>query len=258
MQMVTGCVVSGSVIPSVLHHNVTFQPNDIDLYVPFDKAWEVVQYILHSADYAIDLTNDDYDAVLGIACLWMLRMGPFCINIMESHTVSARDIVLHHHSSAVMGTLCAKKTWLAYPEMSNDKFSLATRQSLPLANTEDATRWVWKLLRKYAKRGFTFVFRYEKLHECGRHPSCLITVHTNVDGGCLNMYLPDHPFEFESEHEMLWMIGNVVCGHDKEAEDTKSVIKPATSYADGKWRNMVGRLLLSTEDPYKNNEAEQQ
>ncbi|KAJ6458612.1 hypothetical protein DFH09DRAFT_895420, partial [Mycena vulgaris] len=154
MQTITGAVISGSLLPSILHNgSARFEVNDIDFYAPSRQAWRVVLYLSHSGGFTTGDIGYEYAHLQGVGRIWAMYRGTLKINVIESLSASARDSVVHHHSTPVIGTLCSDKAWLAYPTLSNKSQALATKYSL-IADSKPTRRRAWDVVRKYTKRGF--------------------------------------------------------------------------------------------------------
>ncbi|KAJ7098746.1 hypothetical protein B0H15DRAFT_756133, partial [Mycena belliarum] len=153
---VTGALISGSFIPSVIHNGQSFHINDLDFYAPYGQGWEVLLYFVQSAGYSSDDLLTNYDALPGLGRIRSARLGDLKINVIESRTQNARDAVLLHHSTIVMGTVCAEKVWLAYPALSHAGQALMTRHTLLIHNDQESRMRAWVVIRKYVSRGFTF------------------------------------------------------------------------------------------------------
>ncbi|KAJ6482243.1 hypothetical protein DFH09DRAFT_1300998 [Mycena vulgaris] len=240
MQTVTGAHLSGSIAPSLMHNGDLFRPEDIDIYAPVNEGWRVAQYVCNSGGYTIDPTLPTYASLPGVGRLWSLRSGKSKIHIIESHTASARDSALHHHSSPVMATICAIKGWLAYPVLSTAGLALATRHSLIVPPVPDGPSRVQDIVHKYMRRGFTYVFEYPHPHVCGEHLSCPTTVRNSVDRGCLNLFLPPSPFGAVAPgHESSWTLRGNGCRQGGVAYAATPAILPASNYEDTRWVRLL-------------------
>ncbi|KAJ6490172.1 hypothetical protein DFH09DRAFT_1338803 [Mycena vulgaris] len=231
MQTCTGCVVSGSLLPAVLHNGTPFTVNDIDFYCPVGQGWRTVAYLRNTGGYTDEAVPHDYSAIPGLGRIWCLGLCSHKINVIESKSACARDAVLHHHSTPVMGSLCAYKGWMAYPQLSAARLALATKHTMRVDRTPESLDCLRQIVHKYMDRGFRFVFDYARQHDCGVHPSCPVTLRTTVDSGCLNMYLPTSPFTAPiASHESSWTMRGSGCRHGGVTHTLTPAVLPASSY----------------------------
>ncbi|KAJ7126125.1 hypothetical protein C8R44DRAFT_874498 [Mycena epipterygia] len=176
MQTATETVLSGSIIPAVFHNGESLEPSDLDFYARYDRGWMVMEYLCHSGGYSIDNINYDYRSIPGLHRIWTLRRDELKLNVIESWTTSARDAVMQHHSTPVMGTLCASKGWLAYPRLSSASKALLTERSLRIEDTTESRSRARNVIHKYIARGFTFNSVHDAPHTCGVDLSCPATL----------------------------------------------------------------------------------
>ncbi|KAJ7927868.1 hypothetical protein B0H13DRAFT_1598281 [Mycena leptocephala] len=117
-------------------------------------------------------------------------------NVIESLSESALDSVLHFHLTCVFGAWTATGLWLGYRRLTMAGVAMTTPTRMPLRDDLTHHKRVWKILRKYTRRGFRVVLdEYLQAHTCGVDFNCPMTPRTTDDAGCSFVTFPAWDFQ---------------------------------------------------------------
>ncbi|KAJ7181803.1 hypothetical protein C8R43DRAFT_1117143 [Mycena crocata] len=244
LQTVTGTVVLGSTITSLLRRSTPFAPGDLDFYTAFSVGWDVIRFLRRSGKYKVARMSADYKISAGIGRVWTLKEvgGEHKINVIESLTHNPYDAIMHFHSTCVFGAWDAAKIWVGYPELTEAGISITAPSLLNGKGDLKYYRRLWRILRKYVRRGFTFsLHEYEADHTCGVDWNCPATLRTTDDGGCLVLRLPvwNYTDEYVADAPTSWSLGGSGCAMGLLSNGTR----PARSLRIDLWKDHIRQFL---------------
>ncbi|KAJ7021404.1 hypothetical protein C8F04DRAFT_1273761 [Mycena alexandri] len=185
MQVATGTLISGSFVPAMMTGN--FEPKDIDFYMPRAAGGDVALFFKKSGDWSQIGMSPTYNFASGIGRVYTMRhrRTEKKINIIELLTLNALDAVVQFHSTCVMGAISADTFWHGYPDTTLAGVTITSVARMPLTKDVAQQTQTWKILRKYAARGFDFhLEEYRAPHVCCEDLRCPATVRTSNDVGC--------------------------------------------------------------------------
>ncbi|KAJ7502485.1 hypothetical protein B0H11DRAFT_2223399 [Mycena galericulata] len=238
-------LLSGFSIPFLLHiGSDPFPVDHLEFYTEWTKGEDVVTYICGIGGYTLDegMFQEDIDGLLNAS--WVLWKGSKKITVIESMT-TASACIFNFHATPVMGFWDGKRFFHAYPSLSTTGVSLTTPRQLMLEYTLEAQRHVWRTLQTYSLRGFQHQFDYQTKHVCGRAFSCPATIRTTVDGGCLNLYLPETPYRGNDADVMCWTLSGTGCEAGVLALGSGRFATKSTSFEEYHWKQSL-ELLIRT------------
>lgn len=154
-------VLSGSAIVALCSARNAFQPADLDIYVPSQKAAFWVQYLIEREGYHIQGRHSreeaDREYQEGIGAVITMARESTHIDIVESLTVCATQPILHFWSTTVMVFMTGTGIGSLFPRLLEERRGLLSPQRtshvLDLHPPDDGTI-IHVLLAKYALRGF--------------------------------------------------------------------------------------------------------
>jgi hypothetical protein len=200
MQTATGCLISGSTVAVLTGCPTQFSPHNLDMYTGKGVGTHIIRYLRKSGKYDMVSVTSSYDFAAGIGKVVTLRHRRTMkeINVIESLSMNPLDSILHFHFTPVFGAWSANSFWHGYRHLTCSGFAITTPAHLPLKDDLESHKHVWKVLRKYALRGFTFLLDgFRTPHTCGIHPNCPATPRTSDDAGCTTIAFPE--WEFQSD-----------------------------------------------------------
>ncbi|KAJ6475033.1 hypothetical protein C8R47DRAFT_1143301 [Mycena vitilis] len=259
MQTATGAIISGSTIPSMMATIKKFHPRDLDVYAGRGKGFDVMRFLTKGGKYRLVGQSGTYDFAAGIGKVYTvrhIRTGRE-INVIESLTDNPLDAVAHFHSTCVFGAWTAEGFWHAYPRLTFAGLSMTSASNMPLLNDLVHHKRVWRILRKYCGRGFSFVAEHSPPHACGVDSDCPCTMRSSDDEGCMLTRFPGWHFTSDvvPVRATTWSLNGTGCssGILAHSDDSKG---PAVSY----WKQMLKEYavlrtapnyVLSMEDLWK-------
>ncbi|KAJ7442203.1 hypothetical protein B0H11DRAFT_1932525 [Mycena galericulata] len=239
-------LLSGFSIPFLLHIDYPFPVYKLELYTALTKGEDVATYICRMGGYILDddIFQEEVDGLLNAS--WVLRKGSKTITVIESMT-TAGACIFNLHATPEMGFWDGNRIFHAYPTLLTTGVSLTTPHLLELNYTLQAQRHVWHILQKYSLRGFQHQFEYKAVHVCGKAFSCPGTIRTTVDGGCLNLNLPETPYHTNRNDTdiVCWTLSGTGCEAGVLALGAGRFSTKATSYEEYHWKRTL-ELLIST------------
>ncbi|KAK7050144.1 hypothetical protein R3P38DRAFT_3173208 [Favolaschia claudopus] len=247
----TGTRLSGSVIAAILQG--TFVPNDLDFYCPRGSADDAMVFMRDVCAYHLSFeASRDYDDVFGIRRVLTLRNASGKqVNIVETYSDYALDVILAFHSTAPRGAI----SWDRFSHFEINRVrkgvALATPSSMRLAgNTLEGQVQMWRILHKYQGRGFVFEYDHPLPHECGVHIDCPATLRTIDDDGCLHIDLlpstiPD--FKRSSTPVFTWTLAPVGICESGLVRD--NAVHSIYSYQYQIFRRLAAALLKMPRPP---------
>ncbi|KAJ7602345.1 hypothetical protein DFH06DRAFT_1152836 [Mycena polygramma] len=131
----------------------------------------------------------------------------------ESLTDNPLDAIAHFHSTCVFGAWSSQGFWHAYAGLTFAGLSMSSPVRLPLNDDLDSHQRVWRIVRKYYRRGFRFVSQYDPGHVCGVDYNCPCTMRSSNDEGCLFISFPDWEFGYDAvpTRTTTWSLNGVGC-----------------------------------------------
>ncbi|KAJ7241096.1 hypothetical protein C8J57DRAFT_1244919 [Mycena rebaudengoi] len=218
MQIATRTVIAGSTVVSLMVGPEIFKPGDIDfyMYTPVDLGYHVARFLRLSPNYTLEKVEHSYDEMSGIRKVYTLvhRHTGKKINVVETETDNPLDCVVRFHLSCVFGTWTERGLSHAYPGTTLAARTTATPASLPLGAQLKRRQTVWRIRKKYQRRGFSFdLNEHIEPHVCGVDWNCPATLRTSDDGGCMFTPFPRSEFDVdvEPEHVTRWTLGGTGC-----------------------------------------------
>jgi hypothetical protein len=174
----THSVVSGSTVLLALLP-WTFEPGDIDIYVPCSQANSVLRTLHRRFGFRLGTVSVNYLDMAGVRCVYALFKGPVKINVVISHTECATDPIFFFHSTAVMNFIDAFGIYCAYPCLTLQHKSLMNSRTNDRSGLSAAA--VEECVHKYEARGFQFSGDLSDWvefthHVCEVDPYCPLTV----------------------------------------------------------------------------------
>lgn len=158
-------VISGSIALQFAEGRTEWQPHDMDVYVPFDNFWNVVQYLIVQEGYGdpgppvVNVANNDddeeqdgYGRMAGVFEMVSMRKGDRRVDVLRSKSDSALHPISYFWGTLVMNYLGADSFGCAYPDLTFSRKCLVT----PIArlNGTYATERVARCVDKYEERGY--------------------------------------------------------------------------------------------------------
>ncbi|KAJ7273856.1 hypothetical protein C8J57DRAFT_1505978 [Mycena rebaudengoi] len=243
----TGCLLSGSAIPSVMT-DTRFEPHDLDFYTAHGTGLHVMQFLRLTGALTERRKDNAYNRLPGVSTIWTLDGSTagrkLKINLIKSTSSNPRETVLLFHSTAVFGYLDRQQLWHGYPALTFDSETITTPLQLPLPDELLTHQRAWDVLNKYTERVFRFGSEYEPPHYCGRHWSCPLTVRGTDDGGSLRAPIPQLPLSPRGFYlESAWTLGGGICSRRISANQS------VTGIRDRKWFATFAALLRASVRP---------
>ncbi|KAJ7654698.1 hypothetical protein DFH06DRAFT_993666 [Mycena polygramma] len=192
-----------------------FDPLDLDIYTGRGGGFDVVQYLAKSGKYTLKAESPTYDFAAGIGKVYTMRHHRTLkkINVIESLTKNPLDAIAHFHSTCVFGAWTASGFWHAYARLTFTGLTLTSPSRLPLRDDIEQHRRIWRIVRKYHDRGFSFTSEHAPPHTCGVDFDCPCTMRSSDDDGCLFAVFPS--WEFNNDvvqmRPISWSLGGVGC-----------------------------------------------
>lgn len=196
----TSSIISGSAALLALLP-WSFEPNDLDIFVPNCKSEFVIQHIQDIFGFRLTHTSlTPYRTNPEIAAIHWFEKDRIKINVITSTTDNALEPLFHFHSTALMNFISSTGIYCAYPTLTLSYRSLPNANVLVRGQKEGSLN---KCLDKYRERGFTVFDTLGEMedmanHICSQHPCCPHTLRSIYDHGGLY-------YEFEKPR---WMDKN--------------------------------------------------
>ncbi|KAJ7120672.1 hypothetical protein C8R43DRAFT_1136623 [Mycena crocata] len=248
MQTATLAVISGSTVARLLDSSV--KPSNIDFYCPKPAYPWVGRFFEIATRYRPALPVGGSDRFEGIAeCLqWHLPDMRHLVNIFCSESDSALECATYFPFSHLMAAITHYGVWFAYPSSSTKLLSMPNRDLVD-ASTPANRLALERLVKKYLRRGYSFVFNPVERHVCGAAYECPTTVRTTVDNGCLELFFPSHPFgaPFDPDHvypldrAVSWSLNGGACSNGEQA--LRGGIRPRANNEYVWWRARLESVL---------------
>ncbi|KAJ7921241.1 hypothetical protein B0H13DRAFT_2318595 [Mycena leptocephala] len=254
MLTATGSLISGSTIAVLTGSPSAFCPTDLDVYTPRGGGWKVVQFFKKGGKYRVTKATSAYDFAAGIGKVFTLRhrASKKTINIIESISLNPLDAVLHFHLSCVFGAWTANHFWHGYPRLTIAGMAITTPSRLPLRDDIDNHKHVWKILRKYKRRSFTFSLdEFLPPHTCGIHPDCPMTPRTTGDSNCLKASFPEWEFQRDARSFRLssWNMGGSGCQAGILSRAGSGNTVSASHTVVEYWKSLMRRYITLAKEP---------
>ncbi|KAJ7752678.1 hypothetical protein B0H16DRAFT_1723601 [Mycena metata] len=250
MLTATGSIICGSAVPALLKAPPSFEPGDLDFAAASGQGAFVVDFLIIAGGYKITKNAVDYSRMAGINKLWTLRNGSLKVNVMESVSNNALDVVTFFHLSCVYGAWTATGVWHGYAAETTSGIAMTTPAKFPIRSAVARRRSMWIVLRKYMARGFTIELNeYTVAHRCGVDLNCPATLRTSDDEGCSFTAFPDWHYTTDATpHPVVcWSMGGTGCPQGI-LHRPGGQVTPATAVIDDNWKHLV-RLFMNSSVP---------
>lgn len=149
----TGSVISGSV-PVAVMKDLSFLPNDVDIYVPESQEATMHDVVLNRLDFS--RSRDaivKYPEYMGIRKIQWFTKGASKINLMIVAGENPLLSIIKFHSTIVMNIVTFRGMLILFPDMSADGLSLANSQQLLDYRHFERTM---ECINRYRERGIVF------------------------------------------------------------------------------------------------------
>ncbi|KAJ7633807.1 hypothetical protein DFH06DRAFT_1336897 [Mycena polygramma] len=190
LQAATGTLISGSIMPALLHSH--FVPNDIDFYCGQGLAYDVTRYLQKIGDFVVTTSlNYDYEELAGIrGVTYLQNAAGMKLNVVETYSDHPIDNILAFHSTAPRGVISWNGAHHFEVNRMHRGLALITPSTMRFVPGElESHVRSWTIIHKYMKRGFRFVFEHDQEHVCGEDVDCPATLRNTADAGCLHIPL---------------------------------------------------------------------
>ncbi|KAJ7033481.1 hypothetical protein C8F04DRAFT_1260992 [Mycena alexandri] len=251
MLTATGSAICGSALPAILKTSPLFDPGDLDFAAAFGQGPRVVDFLILAGAYKITKDSIEYKKMPGIARMWTLRNGTSKVNVLESVSNNALDVITFFHLSCVYGAWTANGVWHGYIAETTAGIAMTTPSKFPLRSSVSRRRSMWTVLHKYMGRGFTIELNEHSVpHRCGMDLNCPATLRTSDDTGCSYTAFPDWHYAFDAvAHPVIcWSMGGSGCPqgilHRPGVE-----VSSATAVPDDRWKHTLRLFMNSSVAP---------
>jgi len=212
----TGCVISGSYALLAIFPG-TFEPNDVDFYVPSSNRDIFIGYLQQNG-YALPAYPTDYQdtspSVVGVHRL-IRGNSPRTIDVVSVRGPDPLRAVVEFHSTLLMNAILSSGVVCLYASLTLRNVGLINYGLARMPGVHGVG-----IFDKYRLRGFSLEERLEDLddslpedsHRCRVDPSCPSTVRTIHDVGVLFIVL-DYVNDHFSTHRptLVWRLANNSC-----------------------------------------------
>ncbi|KAJ7171857.1 hypothetical protein C8R43DRAFT_1120229 [Mycena crocata] len=220
----TRSLISGSVPVAVLK-NMSFTPNDVDIYVPESQEGAMDAVVRDELDFKqVQVLNGSYPEQAGIRKILWYTKGTFKINIIVAAGENAAMPIFKFYATIVMNILHFNGLLVIYPDLSTKSIGLVKSACVMNPLTFYKTMGC---INRYRGRGITFETKLNNIpahtgHDCGVDPNCPATVRTLHDGQGqfypLKWHKDNDQIEgsaydsFDGMHSVAWCLGGATCG----------------------------------------------
>ncbi|KAJ7724233.1 hypothetical protein B0H16DRAFT_1736836 [Mycena metata] len=249
MLTATGSLICGSAVSAIFRTLPLSDAEDLNFATASGQGPRVVDFIILGSGYK--LTENKYNKMPGIARSWSLRKGTSRINILESVSTNALDVVTFFHTTCVYGAWTGNGLWHGYPAETSAGITITTRSKFPLRSSASSHRSMWTVLHKYMDRGFTIMLNeYAAPHRCGTDLNCPATLRTSDDAGCSYTAFPDWHYTSDAvpHHVTCWSMGGTGCPQGI-LHRPGGAISSSTAVADDRWKNTLRLFMNSSVAP---------
>lgn len=184
----TGSVISGSAALLALLP-WTFEPADLDIYVPRSQTNFVIKVIrdMHGFELYRSATPSRYRGNPAVGGIFWFRKNHITLNVIASTSDNALEPIFHFHSTVVMNFISSLGVFCAYPNMTLNRRGLVNADVHLRGQSEET---ISRCFDKYRSRGFTInttLNDWEDMdgHRCTQDPSCPHTLRSVYDRGGL-------------------------------------------------------------------------
>ncbi|KAJ7623954.1 hypothetical protein DFH06DRAFT_1340280 [Mycena polygramma] len=186
MLTATGAAISGSAVAALTVPAPSFDPNDLDIVVGSGHGPEVVHFIGRAGGYRTIVETDEPSFAPSLGRTWLTENDEGKrIQVIESLTDNAFDVVGHFHLTCVYGAWYANGLLHCYPALTAGGDALTTARKMPWRHRLPERCGIWDVLDKYTSRGFDIGLNaYDADHVCGVDVNCPATLRTTDDTGC--------------------------------------------------------------------------
>lgn len=244
---ITGALISGSSVLTVLEPCGNWKPNDLDIYVPrgfhhtIVKLFELDGFVVTSGQQNLLFATQttivpDYTGS-GIAFVIKLaKDGRFVDIVVSQQGRPPFTCIARFHSTAVMNFISADGIFSAYPCLTHSGISLANKIPHASAPNQPTPRLI-VAYKKYQERGYNICnipdiaslaslfpnIKPNLPHNCKHSYSCPQTLRSTFDDGCmfvafavgqrsevLQHGIPKHGL-YRQERGVAWCIGAEPC-----------------------------------------------
>lgn len=243
----TSGVISGSAVILALIP-WTFEPGDLDLYVPKSQADYALRVIQDMFDFRQSKSLGPYLQGPSIDRIIWLEKGPIKLNLIVSSSDSAIEPIFHFHSTLVMNFISSLGIFCAYPDLTFKRRGVVNMGRREYRVADLATI---DCIRKYQQRDFFLsptinLWTDTAGHACTRDPSCPHTIRSIYDSGSLFyafrrppwMHTTTSLFVVKMTTSPVWCFGTNLC------VNAKPTIGNFVSLADVTDENKVSGLSL--------------
>lgn len=220
----TSGVLSGSAVILALMP-WTFEPGDLDMYVPKSQADYALSVVKDMFDFRQSKAIGPYLQIPSVDRIIWLEKGHIKLNLIVSSSESAIEPIFHFHSTLVMNFISSLGIFCAYPDLTFKRRGLINVGKPGHRGADSATKIC---IQKYRQRDFHLSATINtwadiRGHVCTKDSSCPHTIRTIYDSGSLFyafrrppwMHTTTSLIVFQLNTTPIWCFGTNVCVNTK-------------------------------------------